>query len=117
MDEKTPLCVPKNNGSEIISPICELQDHLYNSTLDQLYLNGIERLEILVICGINNVKEGQSPNEIKEEILKLKEAITKHSELCEHSPANVVSFSTVNLPPKLCSLDVSPSQLNWVPVA
>ena len=83
----------------------------------QMFLNGTERIELIVIAGINNIEEDQTIEDIKEEMLNLQELVAAHSELCGHSPPSIVSFSTVRMAPKLCSLDVHPNQKSWIPEA
>ena len=83
--------------------------------IQQLFLNGDERIELIVIAGINNIMEGQTIDMIREEMINLNDLVTSHSELCGHSSPSKVSFSTVRLPPKVCSLDVHPNLTSWLP--
>ena len=83
--------------------------------LKRMFLTGVERLEIIVLMGIYNVAEGQTKQEILEEINELKEAVKAHSDDCGFTPPSVVSVSTLPLPPKLCSLDLPLSQTEWLP--
>ena len=80
-----------------------------------LYLNHPERLEVVVIGGINNIGERQPVPEIVEEIWELKESVRAHSELHGHQEPSVVSFSTVFYAPKFSSLDLPPGYPEWVP--
>ena len=96
----------------------ELQDHLevesivggrfrdLTRALLMLYLKHPERLEIVVVAGLNNIGDGQAVPDIIDEITELKEAVQAHTQLNGHSIPSVVSFSTVLYAPKFCSLDV-----------
>ena len=83
--------------------------------LSQMFLNGVDRLEVIVIAGIHNIEQGQAPSEIRKEIIELRDAVAAHSELVGHNPRSMISFSTVHFPPKLCSLDVHSNQVDWIP--
>ena len=80
-----------------------------------LYLKHPERLEIIIIAGINNVGEGQAVHEILDEIYELKEAVMAHSTMHDHNPPSMVSVSTVMYAPKFCSLDVPVNKPDWPP--
>ena len=80
-----------------------------------LYLRNPQRLEIILIAGINNIGEDQSVPDILEEIDELKTAVLAHSTLHNHTPPSVVSVSTVLYAPKFSSLDVPTSQPDWIP--
>ena len=80
-----------------------------------LYLRNPQRLEIILIAGINNIGEDQSVPDIQEEIDELKTAVLAHSTLHNHTPPSVVSVSTVLYAPKFSSLDVPTSQPDWIP--
>ena len=80
-----------------------------------LYLGNPERLELILVAGLNNVGDGQSVPDIMEEIEELKQAVVAHSTLYNHSIASVVSVSTVLYAPKFCSLDVPDSFPEWKP--
>ena len=82
-----------------------------------LYLKHPERLEIIIIAGINNVGEGQAVHEILDEIYELKEAVMAHSTMHDHNPPSMVSVSTVMYAPKFCSLDVPVNKPDWAPPA
>ena len=69
--------------------------------LIMLYLRYPERLEIILIAGLNNVGEGQSAEEILEEIKELKDAVQAHSEIHGHAEPSIVSISTYNVCPKV----------------
>eukprot|EP00092_Neocalanus_flemingeri_P019302 GFUD01020908.1.p1 GENE.GFUD01020908.1~~GFUD01020908.1.p1 ORF type:complete len:330 (+),score=86.68 GFUD01020908.1:460-1449(+) len=83
--------------------------------LIMLYLKYPERLEIILIAGLNNVGEGQSPEEIIDEIWELKQAVQAHSQLHSHTEPGIVSVSTLLYAPKFCSLDVPASCPEWQP--
>ena len=81
-----------------------------------LYLSN--RLEIVVIAGINNVGEGQHPDLIVEEMRHMKEVVKQHSKENGHNPPSYVSFATLLLPPKFCSFKVPegvPDLAEWIP--
>ena len=52
-----------------------------------LYLGNPERLELILVAGLNNVGDGQSVPDIMEEIEELKQAVVAHSTLYNHSIA------------------------------
>ena len=85
--------------------------------LIMLYLNHPERLEIILIAGLNNIGEGQAPHEIIDEICELKQVVEAHSGVHGHSEPSIVSVSTLLYPPKFCSLDVPASCPQWQPPA
>ena len=105
----------------------ELQDHLevesivggrfrdLTRALLMLYLKHPERLEIVVVAGLNNIGDGQAVPDIIDEITELKEAVQAHTQLNGHSIPSVVSFSTVLYAPKFCSLDVPEGYPEWTP--
>ena len=77
-----------------------------------------QRLEIIVVAGLNNIGEGQPPEEIVKEMLDMKEMVRQHSMKHQHSPPSYVAFCTILLPPKFCSLyipDNAPNLAEWVP--
>ena len=81
-----------------------------------LYLSN--RLEIVVVAGINNIGDGQHPDAIVEEMKQMKEVVKKHSQENGHNPPSYVSFSTLILPPKFCSFKVPadvPDLAEWRP--
>ena len=80
-----------------------------------LYLKHPERLDVVVIAGINNIGENQPVPDIVEEIWELKESVRAHSELHGHQEPSVVSISTIFYAPKFCSLDLPPGYPEWVP--
>ena len=85
------------------------------------YLDLPNRLEIMVIAGINNIAAGETAEQIIHEMAKLKYVVDEYSKKWSHSPPSYVAFCTVLLPPKFCSLNVPPIQPNepdiaeWVP--
>ena len=82
-------------------------------TLIMSYTRFPERLEIIVISGINNIGDGQAAEEIVDEFSELKEVVKKHSVVNNHTEPSVVSISTLLYAPKFCSLD-NPAP-NWIP--
>ena len=83
--------------------------------LIMLYLHHPERLEIILVAGLNNIGESQSADEIVDELKELKEAVQLHSETHSHNPPSVVSISTLMYTPKFCSLHVPDSIVDWKP--
>ena len=85
------------------------------------YLDLPNRLEIMVIAGINNIAAGETAEQIFHEMEKLKYVVDEYSKKWSHSPPSYVAFCTVLLPPKFCSLYVPPNEPNepdiaeWVP--
>ena len=85
------------------------------------YLDQPNRVEILVIAGISNIAAGENAENIINDMKVLKRVVDAHSKKLGHSPPSYVSFCTVLLPPKFCSLNVPPIQPNepdiaeWVP--
>ena len=69
------------------------------------------RVEILVIAGISNIAAGENAEDIINAMKVLKLVVDDHSKKLGHSPPSYVSFCTVPLPPKFCSLYVPPNQL------
>ena len=83
--------------------------------LMMLYLVQPERLEIIVIAGLNNIGEGQSVTDILDEIYELRLSVKAHTNMYNHSPPSVISISTLLYAPKLCSLDVPTAFPEWLP--
>ena len=85
------------------------------------YLDQPNRVEILVIAGINNIAAGENAEDIINDMKVLKRVVDNHSKKFGHSPPSYISFCTVLLPPKFCSLNVPPIQpdepdiAEWVP--
>ena len=83
--------------------------------LMMLYLVQPERLEIIVIAGLNNIGEGQSVSDILDEIYELRMSVKAHTDMYDHSPPSVISISTLLYAPKFCSLDVPAAFPEWLP--
>ena len=82
------------------------------------YLYLPQRLEIIVVAGLNNIGEGQVPEKIVEEMQDMKEAVKQHSLTYGHSKPSYVAFATLLIPPKFCSLYIpenAPNLTEWVP--
>ena len=82
-----------------------------------MYLMHPERLEVIVIAGLNNIGEGQAATEMMEEIADLRLAVKAHSVMNKHSPPSLLSVSTLLYAPKYCSLDVPQNCTEWIPPA
>ena len=85
--------------------------------LIMLYLTNPERLEIIVIAGLNNVGDNQPAEEIMEELRELKQAVQAHSEMNGHVEPSIVSICTILYAPRFCSLDVPTRYTEWQPPA
>ena len=87
--------------------------------LDMLYLRDKpNRLEVIVVCSINNIGDGQAPKDIFEEMKEMKALVEEHSQLYKHSPPSFVSFATCIMPPKFCSFYLPPNATDlgdWIP--
>ena len=75
-----------------------------NLALKKSLLRNEYRFEIVVIGGINNIGEGQTAEEIMDEVRNLKETVRTHSVKYKHAIPSYVSVCTLSLPPKYCSL-------------
>ena len=81
-----------------------------------LYLKS--RLEIIVVGGLENVSRGDECKQIITEIEDIKEMVLRHSLINRHQPPSTITFCTLPLPPKLCSLHVPddvPALEEWKP--
>ena len=72
------------------------------------YLHMPNRLEVIVVAGINNVGAKDSAEDIINDMKKLKLELKEHSDKWRHNPPSYMSFSTIKCAPKLCSLTVPP---------
>ena len=83
----------------------------------KILLDHPNRLEIVVIAGINNIAKNDHPDIIIHEFKELKEIVQEHSEQHGHVPPSTVSISTLILPPKYCSFNVpdDPLLAEWKP--
>ena len=69
------------------------------TALRKNYLHMPNRLEILVIAGINNIGAGEKADSILREMEELKQVVKEHSTKWNHSPPSYVAFCTVILAP------------------
>ena len=88
--------------------------------LQKNYLHMPNRLEIIVVAGINNIGAGDTAEEIIAEMNELRQVVKDHSLKWNHAIPSYVVFSTIILAPKFCSLYVPPSPpepeiAEWVP--
>ena len=84
------------------------------------YLHMPNRVEILVIAGLNNIGVGHKSDEIIRDMREIREVVKEHSDRWGHVPPSYVTFCTVPYAPKFCSLQVPPSPPEpeiaaWVP--
>ena len=73
------------------------------------YLHMPNRLEIIVVVGINNIGAGHKAEQILEDMRELKAVLEEHSKKWAHEPVSYAAFCTVMYAPKFCSLHVPPS--------
>ena len=76
------------------------------------------RLEIIVIAGINNVGKNDDARSTMDEFREMKEVVKEHSRKHNHDPPSYLAISTLILPPKFCSFSVPvnvPELADWVP--
>lgn len=84
--------------------------------LHMLYLIYPERLEIIVIAGLNNIGDSQTSEQIMEELTELKLTVKVHSEMHQHAQPSILSVSTLLYAPKFCSLDLPNNcPAEWIP--
>ena len=88
--------------------------------LERNYLHMPNRFEILVVGGLNNIGVGQEPDQIVSDMREIRQLVKEHSDKWGHIPPSYVTFCTVPLAPKFCSLHVPPSPPEpeiamWVP--
>ena len=87
--------------------------------LDRMYLcDKPNRLEVILVCSINNIGDGQAPEDIIEEMQEMKELVEEHSKLYRHDPPSTVSIATCIQPPKFCSFYLPPNATDlgdWIP--
>ena len=83
----------------------------------KILLDHGNRLEIIVIAGINNIGKNDHPDIIMHEFKEMKEIVQEHSEQNNHNPPSTVSISTLILPLKYCSFNVpdDPVLAEWEP--
>ena len=84
------------------------------------YLHMPNRVEIIVVAGINNIGAGDSAEQISRYMDVMKQVVEEHSKKWKHDPPSYVSFCTVLLAPKFCSLHIPanperPEVAMWVP--
>ena len=84
--------------------------------LIMLYLIYPERLEIILIAGLNNVGDCQSAKEIMDELTELRLTVKAHTEMHSHAQPSTLSISTLMYVPKFCSLDLPANcPAEWIP--
>ena len=67
------------------------------------------RLVVILVCSINNIGDGQAPEDIIEEMKEMKELVEDHSKLYRHYPQSTVSIATCIQPPKFSSFHLPPN--------
>ena len=73
------------------------------------YLHMPNRVEIIVVGGINNIGAGDTAEQISRFMDVMKQVVQEHSTKWRHEPPSYVSFCTVMLAPKFCSLYIPPN--------
>ena len=82
--------------------------------LDKNILYMPNRVEIIVIGGLENIGDGEDPEQVLAEFSDLKTLVKEHSERKGHNPPSTVSISTLCLAPKYCSFG-TPKDPEWIP--
>ena len=67
------------------------------------------RMEIVVVAGLNNIGAGETADQIITEMEELKQVVSEHSKRWKHDPPSYVVFCTLLFAPKFCSLQLPPS--------
>ena len=82
------------------------------------------RMEIVVVAGLNNIGAGETADQIITEMEELKHVVSEHSKRWKHDPPSYVVFCTLLFAPKFCSLQlppgsgtdlVNPEIAQWIP--
>ena len=81
------------------------------------------RMEIVVVAGLNNIGAGDTADQILAEMDELKQEVWEHSMQWNHDPPSYVVFCTLLFAPKFCSLQlpatdsvlVNPDIAEWFP--
>ena len=84
------------------------------------YLHLPNRVEIIVMAGINNIGDGDTAEQIVRYMRVMKQIVKEHTLKWKHEPRSYVSFCTVPVAPKFCSLYIptnprQPEALEWIP--
>ena len=84
------------------------------------YLHLPNRLEVIVIAGINNIGAGERADDIIKEMEVFKQVVADHNKKWKHSPLSFTDICIVAVAPKFCSLTVPPNPPEpeiaaWVP--
>ena len=116
------LPIPKPNNTIHCDIECIVGGRVQDLTtaLIKNYLHMPNRVEIIVVAGINNIGAGDSAEQISRFMDVMKKVVQDHSCKWKHEPASYVSFCTVVLAPKYCSLNIPPNPERpevamWVP--
>ena len=76
------------------------------TALRKKYLTYPARVEIIVLAGLINIGDGDTADQIISYMDVMKKEVKDHSNRLEHDPPSYVSFCTVPIAPKYCSLYV-----------
>ena len=112
--------MPKNATHFDIDSIVGGQMRDMTRALVKNYLHMPNRMEIIVVAGINNIGRGHSPDNFMEDVEELRQVVKEHSEKWAHSPPSYIAVCTMPLAPKYCSLHLPPDPPEpevamWVP--
>ena len=81
-------------------------------------LDSEDSLQIILVAGISNVGDGQSAQEIIDELKEMEDLVNEYEKRSSSTLKSYVSFSTLQLPPKYCSFLVPknvPELVDWIP--
>ena len=84
------------------------------------YMHIPNRMEIVVVAGLNNIGGGENAENILEEMREFKEMVKQHSIKWAHKKPSFITFCTLPYAPKFCSLQVpadpaTKGVAEWIP--
>ena len=84
------------------------------------YMHMPNRMEIVVVAGLNNIGGGEKAENILDEMREFKEMVKQHSIKWAHKKPSFISFCTLPYAPKFCSLQVPDDPITkgvaeWIP--
>ena len=91
--------MPKNATHFDIDSIVGGQMRDMTRALVKNYLHMPNRMEIIVVAGINNIGRRHSPDNVMEDVEELRQVVKEHSEKWAHSPPSYVAVCTLPLAP------------------
>ena len=66
------------------------------------YMHMPNRMEIVLVAGLNNIGGGEKAEDILDEMREFKEMVKQHSIEWAHKKPSFISFCTLPYPPELC---------------